>query len=193
MPTIDILGFAQSTFVRTARMTCIEKGAEHRLVPLEFRQASHRSLHPFLRMPVMRAGDVTLYETLAITHYLEETFPGPRLMPADALGRARVLQWISICSDYLYDSQVRAFLRDGPPEAEVIDAAHGDLAVVEPQLAAGPYALGQALSLADLFLAPIVEFAASQTAMAAVFTDLPNITAWRTRMASRSSMAQTVA
>jgi glutathione S-transferase len=63
MQHVELFGFAGSTCVRTARMACIEKHVEHQLKPLEFRADSHRALHPFLRMPVLRAGELVLYET----------------------------------------------------------------------------------------------------------------------------------
>lgn len=41
-------------------------------------------------VPVLRDGDETLTQSLAIIEYLDETHPQPPLLPADALGRARV-------------------------------------------------------------------------------------------------------
>lgn len=79
MPDIEIHGFAQSTYVRTARMVCVEKGASHELVSLDFRSDPHRALHPFLRMQIIRCGDVLLLETLAIASYLDDTIGGPTL------------------------------------------------------------------------------------------------------------------
>jgi maleylacetoacetate isomerase len=41
-------------------------------------------------VPLLKDGDVTLSQSLAIIEYLDETHPQPPLLPADALGRARV-------------------------------------------------------------------------------------------------------
>ncbi len=41
-------------------------------------------------VPVLQDGDITLTQSMAIIEYLDETHPAPPLMPADALGRARV-------------------------------------------------------------------------------------------------------
>jgi maleylacetoacetate isomerase len=41
-------------------------------------------------VPLLRDGDKVLTQSLAIIEYLEETHPQPPLLPADALGRARV-------------------------------------------------------------------------------------------------------
>jgi maleylacetoacetate isomerase len=41
-------------------------------------------------VPLLRDGDAVLSQSLAIIEYLDETHPAPPLLPADALGRARV-------------------------------------------------------------------------------------------------------
>jgi maleylacetoacetate isomerase len=41
-------------------------------------------------VPLLKEGDATLSQSLAIIEYLDETHPAPPLLPADALGRARV-------------------------------------------------------------------------------------------------------
>jgi glutathione S-transferase len=43
-------------------------------------------------MPALTHGDVTLYETLAVTQYTDGAFDGPALQPADPAGRARMSQ-----------------------------------------------------------------------------------------------------
>jgi maleylacetoacetate isomerase/maleylpyruvate isomerase len=41
-------------------------------------------------VPLLRDGDQSLTQSLAIIEYLDETHPQPPLLPADALGRARL-------------------------------------------------------------------------------------------------------
>ena len=41
-------------------------------------------------VPLLRDGDATVTQSMAIIEYLDETHPQPPLLPADALGRARV-------------------------------------------------------------------------------------------------------
>lgn len=191
MKHAELFGFAGSTFVRTARMACIEKHVEYQLKPLEFRAESHRALHPFLRMPVLRAGDLVLYETLAITTYIDEAFDGPRLMPINPSGRARALQWVSTCSDYLYRDLVSSLLAEGEPSDEVLAAARRDLEIVDRQLNDGPFLLGNELYLCDLFLAPMIAFAQAHAAAPRLFRSLDGIQTWHDRIASRSSFLET--
>jgi glutathione S-transferase len=138
MTPVRIHGFAGSTYVRTARMVCEEKGIPYDLRPLEFGAASHRVLHPLLRMPVLQAGAVQLYETLAIAVYLDETGPGRPLQPASALERARMLQWVSACNDYGY-----ARLASGADRTEAAEPAGEVLAVFDAALSSAPYLIGE--------------------------------------------------
>ena len=55
-----------------------------------FRAVAASQLVPALVVDDAGHGEVTLTQSLAIIEYLDETVPEPPLLPADALGRARV-------------------------------------------------------------------------------------------------------
>jgi glutathione S-transferase len=121
MANVEIFGFAPSTYTRTVLLIVGEKGVAATLSPLDFRADSHRAVHPFLKMPALRHGDVRLYETAAIAVYLDEAFPGPRLQPRAPAERALMWQWITSAVDYFYRPLVADTLghdaNDGPPDA----------------------------------------------------------------------------
>ena len=192
MPAVEIHGFAQSTYVRTARMACVEKGVEHELVPLDFRSDSHRALHPFLRMPVMRDGEVLLFESLAIATYLDETRDGPALQPGDPLGRARMLAWITASMDYVHGTLLRPFLDADALSEDQLAAARGNLEIVDKALSKGPFLMGGALTLADLYLAPMVAFAEGQAQFEELTKGLGGLARWREAVWTRDSFQQTL-
>ena len=81
----------------------------HKDVPYKFHdlepvmgKPDHLALHPFNRVPILRHGDFTVYETSAIASYVDEAFDGPRLTPQDVATRARMNQWISAVNSYYY-------------------------------------------------------------------------------------------
>ncbi len=190
MKHVELYGFAGSTYVRTVRMVCEEKGVAYQLEPLAFRQSSHGELHPFLRMPVLRTGDAVLYESVAIAIFVDESFEGPRLSPTEPLDRARMHQWISVCNDYLYRDLVQALLKSGDRSDEVMTAARRDLEIVDRQLRAGSFLVGDEIYLCDLFLAPMIAFV-EEKGRASLFHGLEGLAAWRSRLESRASFSAT--
>jgi len=66
----------------------------------------HEARHPFGKIPAFEHAGFRLYEAGAITRYVDEAFPGHRLQPDDACGRARTNQIISILDSYAYRTLV---------------------------------------------------------------------------------------
>ncbi len=186
---IRILGFAGSTYVRTARLVCLEKDVPHELVPLEFGAASHVKEHPFAKMPALVHDDVRLFETLAIGSYVNDLGSAPSLLPAAPRERAVALQWISAAIDYVYDDLVRALLADTLPDGARANV-NRTLAALDAGIASRPFFAGRELSLADLFLAPMVDFAARKEPELAP-REQKNLTRWLDTMRARASMKAT--
>lgn len=168
MADITLYGASISTFVRTARMTLLEKGAEFKYEQVPPHGDVINTLNPFGRIPALRDGDFVLFETPAICRYLDRSLPGPKLIPADARAEAVVEQWISATSFYLYDSMIRRFVipyvfpsgPDGKPDRSVIDAALPDvrehLGILDRAYGARNWLAGDSMTLADLFVAPLL-------------------------------------
>ena len=190
---LQLFGFAQSTFVRTVRMACLEKETPCELFPLEFRSEAHRKLHPYLKMPALRHGEVRLFETLAISAYIDEAFSGRRLQPKSAFGRALMLQWISVCCSYAYSDIVAAFFDEKNDAEAIIAGVRKHYKVFDDALRSHLHLVGDDLSLADLFLAPMVAFADGQFPAENPILEYSALAAWRTRMTSRESFKLTAA
>lgn len=58
----------------------------------EQKEAGHRNRQPYGQVPTLEEGDLTLFESGAIVHHIASTRPG--LLPPDAAGRARTVEWI---------------------------------------------------------------------------------------------------
>lgn len=158
MSKIEIYGVAASSYVQTVRLVCTELGLEYQLLPLEYGEPSHRALHPFLKMPVLRQGDVQLYESLGIVTWLCALQEGRKLVPGKLINRCHMYSWISAAIAYYYPVLVRG------PLAEQIDmeACGYQLKLLDEQLTQTPYLAGPELSLADLYLFPMVCFIEKQ-------------------------------
>ena len=204
MADVILHGLPPSTYTWTARLVCEEKGISHDLKPVEFGSPAHLALHPYGKIPVMEIGQFRLYETIAIARYIDAMFGGPALQPADAKQRAEMDQWINAVSDYWYDVFVRKLVFNrlvrpsrGLPvvESEVEQAVpllDRYLASAEAVLSKHDYLAGPSLSLADLFLAPILFHTAATEEGKRALAKAPKVSAWLQKMQARPSVAATM-
>lgn len=162
--SVTLLGDPRSTYTRTARMGLAEKGVRHGMEELGPHTAPILETNPFGRIPVLRDGDLRLFETSAILRYVEEAFPGPTLLPQDVRDRAIGEQWVSAINSCMYDAMVRRYVLQyvfKKEERAVIDGAvkemQAQLAALE-RAYARPFLAGQQPTLPDYFLAPIVGY-----------------------------------
>jgi glutathione S-transferase len=90
--TICIGNKSYSSWSLRAWLALKQTGAafEEVVIPLDRPDtaASLRRHSPSLRVPVLRHGDITVWESLAICEYLAEQFPAARLWPEDKDTRA---------------------------------------------------------------------------------------------------------
>lgn len=197
-------GASYSVYVRIARLAFEEKGVAYELAPVDvFRAggppADYLRLQPFGRIPALRHGDFTLYETDAIVRYVDEAFEGPPLSPRAPRDRARMTQVMRILDSYGYPSLVwGVYVREaGAPEdrdPERLTAALAPsercLSVLE-ELLGGAFFVGEAPSLADLHAAPMLTYLALAPSGRRLLAAQPKLRAWLARMAQRPSLAAT--
>ena len=196
-----------SPFARSVLATLEEKGTPYRLAPLPpgaSKSPEHLARHPFGRVPVLDHGEFRLYETQAILRYLDRTLPQPPLTPSDVKRLARMDQVMNINDWYLFHGvgNVIIFHRViGPklmglePDEAAIDAAMPKARTVFNELArlldGQRFFAGDALSLADLIVAPAVAFFTAAPEWAELGKPHANLVAWLERMEARPSMQAT--
>ena len=184
-----IHGYRVSTWVRTAEMTCIEKGLPYELVPLAYGSPEHAALHPFTRMPIVEIDGLTLFESLAITGYLDESTGDPSLQPDSPRERLLMRTWMGVCSDYLYRDVVRTIPRGRAASEDERTTALTALQRAEGMMGDTPFLVGEALTLADLYLAPQIANCAEKAPE--LLDGLELIGAWAARIGERESFRRT--
>jgi glutathione S-transferase len=112
----EIIGSAQSSYTRLVRMVCEEKGIDYALTEALLGAPEIFAIHPFGRMPVLRHGDFTLFESKAIATYLDRAFPGPALIPSDPKLAALTEQWVSLVNTAMDPMLVRTYLLAMPSQ-----------------------------------------------------------------------------
>jgi len=192
-----VYGFPRSTYVNIVRLVLTHKDVPYEFHDLEqvMGKTEHLALHPFNRVPILRHGDFTIYETSAIASYIDEAFGGPRLTPQDVRTRARMNQWLSAVNSYYYPYMIYhvtherlvfpelGIASDEKVVAHALPKVEVALAVMERELSHGrDYLLGSEISLADFFVLPST-FAFSLTAEGkAMYPKYPAFCRWRERM-----------
>ncbi len=203
-----IYGPALSTYVRTVRLVCEEKGADYQLVEIDILKGAnktpeHLARHPFGRVPAFEHDGFALYETSAITRYLDAVLPGTSLTPADPKGAARMQQAVAIVDAYGYGAMISACviqrvvvpMTGGTTDEAVIAAAMPtaqiSLGAFEELLEDHAWLAGDALSLADLHVAPVMAYFSGTPEGQRLLPEHPKLTRWWAAVSSRPSMAKT--
>ena len=211
MARLEIIGFDISNWVRAARIACEEKGVAYELTAngmtglADIKSEQHLKLHPFGRIPAMRHGDVVVFETLAIGHYIDRMFEGPRLVPTDPLEAVRMEQWVSAMIDYVSRSimgrcvvqYVLPQFTGKPIDRATIDAAIPDirnhLAILDRALGRGPFLHGDRPHLDDFVLMPMVDaLVAVAPEGSGLVAEAPNVARHRATFQGRPSYHSTI-
>lgn len=207
MTAPTLRGSAFSTFVRTCRLALIEKGVEYELQDFNFLEGwpeDWSDRHPFMKVPAFSHDGLELHEASAICRYVDEGFDGPALQPADARSRAHMNRVVSVAESYVYGPLItRSFIPravvpmlGGTTDESVIEAAKPDaelaVRVLDGYASGGNYIAGDTLTLADLFVVPIIHYYSQIPEGSAMLSGAPALSRWLDRMNERPSVAGTV-
>ena len=196
-----------SPYGRAVLATLVEKGASYRLSPVAFgtwRCEPHISRHPFGRVPVLEHDGFMLYESQAILRYLDRVLPGPALTPIDPKAAARMDQVMNVCDWYLFQgvNNVIGFHRIvrprlmglAPDEAAIAEAmpkAHVVFNELSRLLGSKNYLAEERVTLADILVAPQLDFLAETPEWELLTAASPNLVSWLHRMTARASFKAT--
>jgi len=153
-----------------ARAALEEAGAEYVTVDVHPRRRDETpelaAVNPLQRVPSLRDGDVTVYETTAVLLYIAERFPDAELAPppGDPL-RGAYFRWLAWLGNTLHGASqpvnVPQYLTDDPAGhdgirrkgREKLDAIG---AYLEEQLTGNRWCLGDRYTVADVYLYMLV-------------------------------------
>jgi glutathione S-transferase len=196
-----------SPFGRAVLVALEEKRASYRLAPVApgtLRTPKHLAVHPFGRVPIMDHGCFRLYESQAILRYLDRALPRPALTPTGLQAAGRMDQLMNLNDWYLFQgvANVIGFQRIigprlmglAPDEGAIADAmpkAHAVFDELARQLSDNPFFVGDSISLADVLLAPQLDFFRETPEWEPLTANNANLRVWLDRMNARPSMAAT--
>jgi glutathione S-transferase len=190
---VHLHGYRYSVYNRIARLVLLSKKVEHGTVEVDpFAELSedYLRLHPFGRVPVLTHGAFRLFETSAITRYVDRAFEGPSLQPGSAAALARMDQVIAVIDAYAYWPMVRqvashAFFRPffgEPSSREEVDAgleaSRKVLSFLDGVAGEGEILSGRDITLADCHLAPMIDYFVRAEEGKAALSSLPALRRW---------------
>src|SRR5208337_1139992 len=172
MSDFVLWGFDASTYVRTVKIVFAEKAfTDYKQVQLNVlkgdpKTPEHLERHPFGKVPVLDHDGMRILETTAIARSLNEVLPGKSLIPLTPKDRARMDMIVGAIDSYGYGALIGGVAAyhlfpdfvGGKNEAMRKGGLENGRKVIEFAMktkASSPFIAGE-LSLADLYLAPIV-------------------------------------
>jgi glutathione S-transferase len=190
-----VYGTSVSTYVRTVRLLLEEIGVDYTLQSVdifngESQSAEYLAKHPFGKVPTLEVDGELLYETAAITQYLDATIAHHKFSPVDPLLQARMRQMMGIVDSYFYAAAIGSIVIQRlivPSQGGETDEAKVKAAIAPAQtaieaiesLATGkPYLLGSGLSIADFYLIPIFIYLSQTPEFAVITAQTPKLNTW---------------
>jgi len=199
-------GYHYSVYHRIARLALVEKGVAYDRIevnPFTDMPAEYLALHPFGRVPTLMHDGFVLYETGAITRYVDRGFPGPALQPTEPRALARMDQMMGVIDSYGYWPMVRQVFShrvfrtaagrsvDEEAVARGLAGASKTLGALEELAAPEAFLAGPALSLADLHVGAMIAYFALAPEGAAMLENYPRLAVWWATISQRASFALT--
>jgi glutathione S-transferase len=162
MAALRLHSFPLSGHSHRARLLASLLGLELELVPVDIpkrahKQADYLAMNRFGQVPVLEDGAFTLSDSNAILVYLAERYDSARrYWPVELEQRAQIQRWLSVAAGQLAAGPaaaraVRVF--NAPLDHAVAQRkAHELLLVLEAELGARPFLVGDSVTLADIAL-----------------------------------------
>lgn len=176
-----LISFKLCPFVQRSVITLLHKQVDFEITYIDLANKPDwfLDISPLGKVPVLRVGATSLFESAVINEYLDETTAHP-LHPSDPLARALNRAWTEFGSNIIGDQFVWSTTTDAETFSSRRDALRQKYERLESQLGAGPFFNGEAFSLLDTALAPIFMRQAiiDETFATDLFADLPKLRAY---------------
>lgn len=170
------------------------------LVKREHRSSVYTAINPTSRVPAIKDGDFTLFESNAIMRYVVRKFELHEFYPIGLKEQAEVDMWWEFCSHHInkpfmdlvwHKTMITQF--GGKPDGAIIAKAERDLArdlpLLENHLTGRSHIVGASLTLADVNLIPFAYYGSRVIAA----DQWPSLQTWVNRVASRQAWKNVLA
>lgn len=199
--TLTLISHPLCPFVQRAAIVLREKAVPFNRIQVDladkpdwFLALSPTGKVPLLNVVEQDGTETTIFESMVICEYLEETQPGPPMYSASALRRARQRSWTEFASQTMSDIWQFLHATDPKMASSRQTAVRAKFERLESELEVGPYFDGQTFGMVDAVFAPVFRYfeVLSPTLSLPIFDGLPRVSAWRAALSARPSVIDAV-
>ena len=193
--TITLYGTPTSTYVRTSRLLLAEANIDYSLKDIgifngDNETQAYLAKHPFGKVPTLEIDGQTIYESTAITHYINQKLADGKFSPPDILMQSRMHQIMAIIENYLYSHAVGTIViqnlivpdqggeTDQQAVQEAIAPTQKALKAIEDLVVGTPFLVGSMISLADFYLIPIFVYLEKTPQFNTLIINTPKLRIW---------------
>ncbi|EOA27704.1 hypothetical protein CARUB_v10023858mg, partial [Capsella rubella] len=210
MASIKVHGIPMSTATMRVLAALYEKDLQFELIPVDLRAGAHKqdpfiSLNPFGQIPVLQDGDLTLFESRAITQYIAEEYSekGEKLFcPGCKKVKAATLVWLQvegqqfdpIASKLAFERVFKGMFGMTTDPAAVLDLESKlskVLDIYEARLSNSLFVACDCFTLADLHHLPAIHYLMG-TDSKHLFLSRPKVTEWVNKITTRPAWGKVI-
>ena len=195
MANIIFYGTPVSTYVRTVRLLLAEAQIDYDLKDVgifngDNKTQAYLAKHPFGKVPAVEIDGINIYETAAITYYINQKLAGGKFAPTDVLGQTRMRQIMAIVDNYLYPHAIGTIViqnlivpsQGGETDKQAVQKAIAPtqkaLFEIENLFVGTPFLVSSLISIADLYLIPIFVYLEQTPQFNEVVINTPKLKTW---------------
>jgi glutathione S-transferase len=190
-----VYGTPRSAYVRTVRLLLESAGADYNLKEIDIfngenKSAEYLAKNPFGKVPTLEVDGELLYETTAITDYLNTVFAGNKFSPSNPLHQARMRQIMAIVDSHLYSPAILSIViqrlivpsqggeTDENQVKNAVAPAKTAVEAIESLTVGSPYLLGSEISIADFYLIPVFTYLSQTPEFDSITAQAPKLRTW---------------
>jgi glutathione S-transferase len=168
MSVLRLYDFPKSGNCYKIRLLCSMLDVEFQRIPIdsstgETQSAEFKRINPRGQIPVLVDGETVIWDSMAILVYLARRFDDGLWLPNDALGQARVMQWLAVAENELLYGLARARMAVLFKKPFDLNACHREaepgLRALEERLAGHDWLAGERPTIAEPACYPYVALA----------------------------------
>ncbi|KAL3826053.1 hypothetical protein ACJIZ3_022082 [Penstemon smallii] len=153
MESVKLFGTWFSPYSRRVEMALKLKGVEYEYIEEDLKNKSpdllkYNPVHK--KVPLLIHNGKPISESLLILEYIDETWPGPAILPSDPYERSMARFWAKFLDEKCPPAMTRACMRTGEEQEKAYEEAIEVLTFLENELIGKKFFGGDTIGLVDI-------------------------------------------